>query len=253
MAGRALTRHLYPLTPWEAQLDLPNTLQFGSLPQIVLKPNSAKTRLRSYVHTYLKEEIQLEALTRKIDSFTRFLDVAGQMNGEPVNFSAIGKDCGISPPTVQEYFSILDDTLVVHRLPGWERSARKQLLHAPKYYFFDCGVLNAIRGELNSELKPSSFRYGRLFETWIIQLLFRLNDYHEADFALHYWRTNTGTEVDVILSRPGGSPLFAIENPETKLMCFCQTPRPYTLSGIDVLPWQLGLERLFEIESKTGS
>ena len=58
------------------------------------------------------------------------------------------------------------DTLVAFRIDGWSYSVRKQLRHSPKYYFFDCGVLNAVRGELQTELKSGSYRYGKLFETF---------------------------------------------------------------------------------------
>ena len=46
--------------------------------------------------------------------------------------------------------------------------------------------------------QASSSRYGNLFETWVIQELFRFNDYARSDLKFHYWRTNTGVEVDVL-------------------------------------------------------
>src|SRR5690606_2050373 len=119
------------------------------------------------IGTYIQEEIQEESLVRKVDRFARFLDLAGQLNGEPVNHSKLGRMLKTTSNTVQEYFSILVDTLLCHRLDGWSESVKKQLLQAPKYYWFDCGVLNALNGELDTELKRSSFRYGRLFETFM--------------------------------------------------------------------------------------
>ena len=88
---------------------------------------------------------------------------------------------------------------------------RKQLRQQPKFYWFDCGVLNAIRGELGAAPVEGSSRFGNLFESWVIQEIIRLNDYAESDYRLHYWRTNTGMEVDVVLSRDATHPLRAIE------------------------------------------
>ena len=70
-----------------------------------------------------------------------------------------------------------------------------------RFYWFDCGVLNAIRGELAAPPSESSSRSGNLFETWVILETIRLNDYSETDYRFHYWRTNSGMEVDLVLSR----------------------------------------------------
>ena len=125
--------------------DLRKALTIGTLPGIYEENlSSAKRSLKAYVETYLKEEVMQESLVRKIDHFIRLLDIAGQVNGEPTNYTSIARDSGVSVKTAQEYFDILVDTLIAFRIDGWSYSVRKQLRQSPKYYFFDCGVLNAI-------------------------------------------------------------------------------------------------------------
>jgi uncharacterized protein len=266
LAGRAWTLHLHPLTHLESADDLSRALHYGTLPGIYLALSSPARALRAYVHTYLREEILQESILRRVDAFVRFMDVAGQMNGEPINFTKVGRDCGVSTKTVQDYYSILVDTLVVFRLDGWTRSVRKQLLQQPKFYWFDCGVLNAIRGELASAPVEGSSRFGGLFESWIVQEMVRLNDYAETDYRFHYWRTNNGMEVDIVLSRDATHPLFAIEiksgtaptlsdvsgltsfhseNPKAILWCICRTPTAYTLGPVQFLPWKNAFAKLF--------
>lgn len=266
LAGRAWTLKLHPLSALEVELDLERALLFGTLPAIYLEDDDPKRTLKAYVETYLKEEILQESLVRRAERFVRFLDVAGQVSGEPVNFTHVAKDCGVSVKTAQEYFSILVDTLVAFRVDGWTRSVRKQLRHAPKFYFFDCGVLNAVRGELGMTLEPASYRHGKLFEHLVVCEMLRLNDYFERDYRFHYWRTSAGMEVDLILSRgayaaptaveikaqsdPGESDLkglhaFATENPKATLLCLCRTPREYAVGPVEVLPWVAGLRRIF--------
>lgn len=267
LAGRAWTLKLHPLTHLELDIDYEKALRIGTLPAIYLENNHSERTLNSYVETYLKEEILQEALVRKVDGFMRFLDLAAQMNGESVNYTKIANMCGVTTKTVQEYFSILVDTLIVSPLYAWTYSVRKQLVQAPKFYFFDCGVLNSIRGELKTELKPNSYRYGKLFETWVIQECIRLNDYWETDYKFSYWRTNTGLEVDLIFSKGSSEEhrLFAVEiksgmapqehefhgllafkneNPRAELYCFCNTPNQYKLGDILVLPWCEGISTL---------
>ena len=126
--------------------------------------------------------------------------------------------------------------------------------------------------ELRIELQVSSSRYGNLFETWVVQELFRLKDYTRSDVRFHYWRTNTGMEVDVLLSRGGGDPHTAIEiksgaapreadlkgllafrteYPKARLLCVCRTPHPYSAGPVSVLPWETAMDDLFPLGSTT--
>jgi len=269
LAGRALTRHLHPLCSMELDLDLPRALRYGTLPSIYLDTQAFEiTTLEAYVSTYLREEIQAEALVRQVDRFARFLELAAQLNGEPINFAKLSRHCGVTTKTAQEYFSILVDTLICLRLDGWSHSIKRQLLQAPKYYFFDCGVVGALSGELRSELKVSSFRFGRLFETFVIQEMQRRSDYLDLGLHFNYWRDKDGHEVDIIVSRSSAKPLlaieiksssqplaedltsmklFAAEYPGVPLYCFCTTPRAFTLGSVTVLPWLEGLQLLGEL------
>jgi uncharacterized protein len=206
-----------------------------------------------------------EALVRKIDAFARFLEIAGQYHGSAVNATEIARAAGVSTPTVGEYFQVLEDTLLAFRLTGWNESVKKQLRTAPKFYLFDNGVANALRGELGVEQTPRTGRYGQLFEAWIIQEAFRYNDYLQWDYRYSYWRTNNGTEVDLIVSRGAGAPIAAIEiksseaptnkdlhglkafaqdYPACPRFVFCMTPRAYAVDGIEILPWRQGLRAL---------
>ena len=175
-----------PISILESELDLSTVLRIGSLPGVYFDRDFANHRLRSYISTYIQEEIKEESLVRRVDRFARFLDLAGQLNGEPINHAKLGRTLKTTSNTVHEYFSILVDTLLCHRIDGWSESVKKQLLQAPKYYWFDCGVLNAINGELETEVKLSTFRYARLFETYLIQ------------------------EVDLIIARSASKPLAAV-------------------------------------------
>lgn len=269
LAGRAWTLRLHPLSHLEIDIDIKKALRIGTLPAIYLEDTAPERTLKSYVETYLKEEIMQEAFVRKIDGFIRFLEVAGQMNGKPLNFTKIARDCGVTTKTAQQYFSILEDTMIAFPINGWTHSVRKQIIQSPKFYFFDCGVLNTICGEINIEIKERSYRYGSLFETFIIQELIRINDYLETDFKFYYWRTNTGLEVDIILGKGIHEPPIAIEikldtapqekdlhalksfkseNKNARLYCFCNTPNSYKLENITVIPWQEGFTEIFSTD-----
>jgi len=88
----------------------------------------------------LKEEISAEALTRNIEGFSRFLEVAASANGELVNFTSIGNDAAVSPRTVQNYFQVLEDTLTGYLLPPYRKTIKRKAVATAKFYFFDIGI-----------------------------------------------------------------------------------------------------------------
>ena len=116
LAGRAFINNLYPLTSTELGKDfnLTDVLKWGSLPGIfAFKEESDKMDfLRSYVHTYITQEITEEQVVRKLDPFRKFLNVSAQMNGKVINFSKIAREVGTSSVNVSSYFQILEDTLL---------------------------------------------------------------------------------------------------------------------------------------------
>src|SRR5262249_8153259 len=147
--------------------DLRRTLRYGSLPAVVTSPDAeAADLLRSYAETYLRQEIQAEALVRNLGGFARFLEVAAAQSGEILNYSAVGRDASLAPRTVQEYYGILEDTLIGFRLDPWRKSPRARLIGHPRFYLFDTGVTNALNLRLTSG--PDPVIEGRLFEQWIV-------------------------------------------------------------------------------------
>ncbi|MBI4651164.1 AAA family ATPase [Candidatus Desantisbacteria bacterium] len=90
LGGRAITLHLHPFTFEELAEDfnLEEAMQFGTIPNIAIeKDRKNKIRLlKSYVETYIKEEIQQEALTRNIPAFARFLELAAYETGILLTF-----------------------------------------------------------------------------------------------------------------------------------------------------------------------
>ena len=260
LAGRAVSCHFFPLSELEISLELGRALQFGTMPGVYLDTTALEIQtLESYVSTYLREEIQQESLVRGIDRFAKFLEFAGQHNGQPVNFSKLGKSLGIAGKTVADYYSILADTLLATEIPGWSESVRRQLLQAPRYYFFDCGVLNAINGYLRVEMRQGGFLYGNLFETFVVNQLIAANHFSSLGLKFFYWRDKEGREVDLVLARNQFEPVLAIEikanplpqpedcggfrpfseeYPKIPKICACTTPRPYAVGDVNFVPWQ---------------
>lgn len=208
LAGRALTLAMHPLTTGELgdSFDLSRSLRHGRLPATWVEENP-KAYLSSYVGTYLREEVQQEGLTRNLAAFTRFLEAASFSQGNVLNLSAVARECRVDRKVVEDYFAILEDLLLAVRLPVFSRRAKRRTIAHPKFYFFDAGVYRAIRprGPLDREEEID----GAALETLVLQELRAVNDAFGLGYALHYWRTAAGAEVDFVLYGERG--LVAVE------------------------------------------
>jgi uncharacterized protein len=184
----------------EAKYRFMDSLVFGSLPGIAsLSGVSDRIEfLRSYSRTYIEEEIRAEALSRNIGAFSQFLELSAIESGTAPVFSNMSKEAGISAPTIKEFYSILEDTLIAERVDPFIRKARKRLFHGVRYYFFDIGVRNALaRTPLNEDLV--NVQKGLLFEHAVMLEIIRRVRALRKDYRVCYWRTSNGQEVDCII------------------------------------------------------
>jgi uncharacterized protein len=209
LAGRALTRTMYPLVPDELgrDFDLDEVLRFGSLP-IVWDADSKKETLEAYVQTYLKEEIQAEALARNLAGFSRFLPVAALFHAQALNVSALARDAGVSRMTVSGYIDILEDTLLAFRLPGYEGKLRVRERKHPKLYWIDPGLVRAVKKQLSP---VSAEERGGLLEGLAAVVLRAHAEYTNLFDEMWYWSPSdtVRTEVDFLLRK--GDHYLAIE------------------------------------------
>lgn len=208
LAGRAQTMAMHPLVASElgADFDLARATETGTLP-FAWTTDEPRSYLASYVGTYLRQEVQQEGLTRNLGAFARFLESASFSQGQVLNVSAVARDCGVPGKTVEDYFTILDDLLLSVRLPPFQRRAKRRVVSHPKFYFFDPGVFRAIRPR--GPLDGGEELMGPALETLVLSHLRAANDYGELGYALHYFRTARGEEVDFVLYGEHG--LHAIE------------------------------------------
>jgi len=197
LAGRAWQANLFPLVSNEIDtFDINHYLKFGGLPQ-VYPSDFPEEELDAYINTYLKEEIQAEALVQNQVSFSRFLKVASFSNTEQLNYANIASDAGVPASTVRSYFSILEDTYIGFLLESWQESKRRKAVVTPKFYLFDTGVANFLRGNIN--MQEGSSEYGKAFEQFIAMELRAWIAYRRIKKTLRYWRTRSGTEVDFLI------------------------------------------------------
>lgn len=257
LAGRLRSAHMVPLTA--AELDsfpLTDRLQYGCLPPVVLT-DDPWGELKDYCGEYLREEVIQEGIVRNVPAFSRFLELAAVGNAELLSFATIARDAGVSAKTVASYYQILEDTLLGYQLPPWRRSRKRRAILTPKFYFFDCGVPNALLGR---RLAAGTPEYGKAFEHLLVLETIAARFYGRRIEEVAYWRSASGYEVDLLLdgriavefkagrvhdSDCGGLTALGEEvRLQHRWMVCTETHSRRLSSGVEVLPWREYLQRL---------
>ncbi len=260
LGGRALRYELFPLIYKEIpDFDLIQALNHGLIPRHYLSKNPEKL-ISAYIGSYLRDEIMAEAKIRNISSFSRFLEAAAFSNGEIVNYTNIASDCGVSAPTVKEYFQILEDTLIGRFLPSFQKKPKRRVIRAPKFYYFDVGIANYLLKRKLIELGSETF--GKAFEHFIYHEIYTHSSYSGIHYPLSYWRTASQIEIDFVLGdhevaievkatenvnirHLKGLKSFAEEYSVKKLILVSNDPFPRRIGDIMIMPWKVFLNKLW--------
>lgn len=199
LGGRGILFEMFGLSAAEIgeSLDFVRLLNNGYLPTIY-QSSEPLPLLDSYVSQYLKEEVAAEGLARRLPTFSEFLSLSALSDADPVNYTTIARDTGVSSQTIKGYFEILQDTLLGRFLQPYRRRPKRRIVAAPKFYFHDVGVVNflAKRGTI----VPGSPLFGKAFENWVFHELVTYNSYRSRYADFFYWRLSSGTEVDFIVN-----------------------------------------------------
>lgn len=204
LAARATLRHMEGFVHAElnSDFDAKAVLEFGSLPALYNQREPVEF-LADYLNLYIKEEIRAEGLVRNLDPFLRFLEVAGLMNGQILNATAIANDAKVPRMSVENYFSILTDTMVGYFLPAYRPQLKVKETAHPRFFWFDCGVARAAAGLLRDTL--DSFWLGFSLETYIFHELRVYNRFSEKERPLFYYGVTGGGDIDFVIETRKGT------------------------------------------------
>ncbi len=266
LGGRAVRHELLGLTAVElgGDFSLDRMLNTGPLPDHYGADDAAPL-LRAYVQDYLREEILEEGLARNLPVFSDFLRTAAIGDTEVLNMTNVAREVGTAASTVRGHYAILEDTLMGAFLPSFAPRPKRRTVQAPKFFFRDVGVVNLLTRR--KSIEPGSELFGKAFENWLFHELSAHTRYSGLLYELSYWRLSSGIEVDFILGQAGlaveakgksritsadlrGLVQFQKEYPSVRrriLVCLEKQSRR-TEDGIDILPWQDFIRRLWRGE-----
>ena len=261
LGGRGSDRVMHPFS-WSEIRDrfsLDRALNHGLLPPHYLSDDPDEG-LASYVDRYLTEEIAAEGLARSLPGFARFLQTAALTNAQILNYSNVARDAQVPRQTVVQWYAVLRDTLIAFDLPAWTRTVRRKAVETAKFYFFDTGVVRALRRL--PRIGETSADFGELFEHYVFMELRAWIDYRRPRTPIAFWRSRSGHEVDFILDdrvaieakatrrvqqkHLRGLLALADEGLVERSIIVCREDRPRLERGIEVWPLEFFLAELWQ-------
>ncbi|MEW6720118.1 MAG: ATP-binding protein [Thermodesulfobacteriota bacterium] len=222
LGGRAVALRLPPLScreitktpranfPWEsgarsgrhklAFRGLWESFLRGGHPGIAANPKRDPAEWHAtHLQAYLERDLPPLRQVGDIPRFYAFFRALAARSAHPLNLSDLARELGISVNTARAWVSVLEDTGQILLLPPYSCDVGSRLVRTPKVYLSDVGTLCYLAGLRDAEHAMSGPMGGAIFETAVVgEIARRLSGRGERP-RMHFWRTSTGFEVDLIV------------------------------------------------------
>lgn len=213
-----------------------NRLWFrGGLPRSYLSKDddAARRWLDSFVRSYLERDVlSIDPRTNPVLA-ERFMGMLAHRQGTNWNASELGGSLGIPDRVVNRLRDILLGSLMIRSLPAWLDNLGKRLIKSPRIYFRDSGIHHYLLGLTSFSELSAHPSFGRSWEGFALEQTLVVHGDHEA----YFYRTQRGTELDLLLLRDGKRWGFE----------FKCVDKPRTSKSMHIAIRDLGLEHLWVI------
>ncbi len=183
--------------------DLDRRMLHGGLPPFFLASDLDERSYEEWIASYWAKDLSELFVVDKKAAFMKFVELVFMRSGGLFEAQSFAVACEVSRPTVQQWLSILETTLLASVLRPYHGGAATEIKSQPKVYAFDTGFVSYFRGwdSLRDEDR------GELLEHLVLgEIAARF-----GTTRLHYWRDKQKHEVDFVLELGRRRDLLAIE------------------------------------------
>ena len=228
LTGRVYEVKLYPLSLSEIQiqsglvgnvqneeLELRKYLIYGSLPASQNLPLAQYPNfLREYIgNVFSKDILELGKIRKSTQVFLLAKLLAGQI-GQLVNFNELATNTQLSRETVMRFVDIFEQLGLTYRAAPISTNERESISKATKIYFVDLGIRNALINNFDDfNIRPDR---GQILENVVFMGLKRQLDYKRDPHQLGFFRSASGSEIDIVKKVNDTQELFEIKSSARK-------------------------------------
>lgn len=222
LAGRTAVLELLPLAYSEfkphiapSEDDLWRLIFYGGYPRPHYEQLDYSLWFESYLRTYVERDIRSLVNVRDLSVFQRFIKMCAARQGQILNLSSLGADCGISQPTAREWLSFLEASYILFRIHPYFENFSKRLIKSPKLYFYDTGLCCQLLGIQSPEHVQTHAMRGALFEGYLMSELIKARLNQGLRPHVYFWRDHRGLEIDAVVEEGQSVDLLEFKSSQT--------------------------------------
>ncbi len=181
----------------------------GFMPRIYDEKQRPGAAYSSYYQTYVERDVRQLIQLKNVALFEKFIKLVAGRVGQLMDYQSLGNDAGVDAKTIKHWFSILEASYILFKLPPYYENFGKRVIKSPKYYFTDTGLLCHLLGIEHPAQITRDPLVGAIFENLVLLecLKARYNQGKQAN--LYFFRDSNGQELDIL--HAAGRTLVGIE------------------------------------------
>ncbi|EKE09912.1 MAG: hypothetical protein ACD_16C00100G0074 [uncultured bacterium] len=110
----------------------------------------------------------------------------------------------LAQSSIKRYIHLLQSGFIIFKLKPWFSNIDKRLAKSPKFYFVDSGLLShLLRLPLTWGITPPPY-FGQVLENFVVSEALKQCSWQKKRVDTFHFRTQSGTEVDLILQNRHG-------------------------------------------------
>jgi predicted AAA+ superfamily ATPase len=226
LVGRKKTLNLFPLSideirtlynNFEIKEKLEEFMIFGTYPKVFTaqSKNEKIDIINEITNSYLLRDVLKFEGIKKSSFILKILRLLAFQIGNEVSLNEIANNCNLDVKTVMKYLDLLEKSFIIYEIGAFAKNPRKEIVKKKKYYFYDNGVINSLISNFNSlELRNDA---GRLWENFIFMERLKKNKYSESYVNMYFWRSKSGSEIDLVEEKDGSINAYEFKFSEEKI------------------------------------
>ena len=190
-----------------SQVELIDMIVRGGYPRSVRASDDADRAewMRSYIDTILQRDILNLSKIEGIKELPHVLAIIAERIGNLINLADISRITNINKVTLKRYYTLLQMVFLVVEVPAWFSSREKRLAKAPKVYLNDTGLACYLKHISHNDFINNRTNIGQLLENFCLMELKKQSTWHHIKPDIYHYRTQAGSEVDIVLEGPNNS------------------------------------------------
>jgi uncharacterized protein len=164
----------------------------------------------NYLTTTFERDLQAIADLHKEHEMRRLLALLATRSGNLLHYANVAGSLELDGKTVKSYIELLEAIFLVRRIPAWRPGLLQRVVHAPKVYITDSGLLAHLLGADERKIAQDDRVTGIALETFAAMEILKLASWSETEPRVYHFRDRRGAEVDLVLEDRAGR-IVAIE------------------------------------------